>query len=72
MRTHHNRIRIFMLILAVAAFGLYILPNQAASSNLAMVRMFQPDEDGPLPYVFHMIAPAGSLEQALRSFVFYE
>ena len=37
-----------------------------------MVQMFQPDEASPLPYVFHMIAPAENFNQALRAFVFYE
>ena len=69
-----KQIRIFacLLIMAVAAFVLYIPANSAGSLNMAMVQMFQPDESGPLPYVFRMIAPTGSLNEALRSFVFYE
>jgi hypothetical protein len=39
---------------------------------MAMIQMFQPDEATPLPYVFQMIAPAENINQALRSFVFYE
>jgi hypothetical protein len=37
-----------------------------------MVQMFEPDEAAPLPYVLRMIAPADSLDHALRAFVFYE
>lgn len=37
-----------------------------------MVQMFSPDESAVYPYIMRMIAPANSLEQALRSFVFYD
>ncbi len=69
-----KRKRIFALLLLMAAvvFALFILPNAVASQNLSMVQMFQPDEANPLPNVFHMIAPAETLNQALRSFVFYD
>ena len=58
--------------MAMIVFILFSLPNSVASKNLAMVQMFQPDEASPLPYVFHMIAPAENINQALRAFVFYE
>ena len=66
--------RIFglLLCLAVAAFILSGWPNAVASKNLAMVQIFQPDEAAPLPYVMKMIAPAPSLNQALRNFIFYD
>jgi hypothetical protein len=66
--------RIFGLLLLMAAvvFVIFIFPNARATDNLAMVQMFQPDEAAPLPYVFNMIAPAESLEKALRAFVFYD
>ncbi len=58
--------------MAAIAFALYCLPNYAASKNMSMIQMFEPDEAAPLPYLLHMIAPAKSIEAALRSFVFYE
>jgi hypothetical protein len=67
-----KRIFFLLLLMAMIVFVLFSLPNSVASENLAMVQMFQPDEASPLPYVFHMIAPAENLNQALRSFVFYE
>jgi hypothetical protein len=67
-----KRILIILLVMAAAAFALLALPNAAASQNMSMVQMFEPDEAAPLPSVLHMIAPAASPEQALRSFVFYE
>ena len=60
------------LAMAITAFVLFVLPNRVASENLSMVQMFQPDEGSALPPVFKMIAPASSLNQALRSFVFYD
>ena len=61
-----------LLFMTMIVFILFSWPNSAASENLAMIQMFQPDEVTPLPYVFHMIAPSDNLNQALRSFVFYE
>ncbi len=72
MTIQQKRIFFLLLFMAIIAFALFSLPNSTVSKNLAMVQMFQPDEASPLPYVFHMIAPAESLNQALRSFVFYE
>ncbi len=37
-----------------------------------MVQIFQPDEAAPLPYIFRMIAPAPTLNLALRHFIFYD
>lgn len=72
MTFHQKRIFALLLLMAALVFALFILPNAVASQNLAMVQMFQPDEAAPLPSVFHMIAPASSLNQALRSFIFYD
>jgi hypothetical protein len=72
MTSTQKRIFALLLLMAAVAFILFAWPNAAASQNLSMVQMFQPDEAAPLPYVFHMIAPANSLNQALRSFVFYD
>ena len=63
---------LIILLLATFVFTLFILPNSVASQNLAMVQIFQPDEAAPLPYLFHMIGPAINLNQALRSFLFYD
>jgi len=45
---------------------------QRPRRTLAMVQIFQPDEAAPLPYVLKMIAPAPSLNLALRHFIFYD
>jgi hypothetical protein len=72
MTLTQKRIFGLLLLMAVAVFVIFIFPNARATENLAMVQMFQPDEAAPLPYVFKMIAPAESLEKALRAFVFYD
>ncbi len=72
MTTTQKRIFALLLFMATAAFVVFALPNAVASKNISMVQIFQPDEAGPLPYVFHMIAPAPSLNLALRHFVFYD
>jgi hypothetical protein len=72
MKPSQKNVIYILLAMALITFILFSWPNSAASQNLAMVQMFQPDEATPLPYVFHMIAPAENINQALRSFVFYE
>ncbi len=72
MTTTRKRIFVLLLFMAVAAFILFALPNAVASDNLSMVQIFQPDEAVPLPYVFRMIAPAPTLNLALRHFIFYD
>jgi hypothetical protein len=62
---------VLLLLISIVVFGLFIPPNAVASKNLAMVQIFQPDEAAVFPSVINMIAPAGSLYQALHSFVFY-
>lgn len=58
--------------LSVSAFLLFAIPNSRASSNLEMVQVFEPDEAMPLPYLLRMIAPAETIDRAIRQFVFYE
>lgn len=67
-----KRILWIMILMAAAAFAIYIFPNATASDNLAMVQMFEPDEAAPLPTIFRMIAPAGTIDRTLRNFIFYE
>ncbi len=67
-----KRICGLLLLMAAIVFVIFIFPNARATENLAMVQMFQPDEAAPLPYVLKMIAPAETLEKALRAFVFYD
>jgi hypothetical protein len=71
MTSFQKRIFGLLLFMATLAFVLFALPNAVASQNLAMVQIFQPDEAAPLPYVIQMIAPAPTLNLALRHFIFY-
>lgn len=61
-----------LLLMAVLTLLIIALPNHAASQNLAMIQMFEPDEAVILPYVFDMIAPAPTLDRSLRNFIFYD
>ncbi len=71
MSITQKRIFALLLVISAAVFILFGLPNAVASKNLAMVQIFQPDESAPLPYIFQMIAPAASFNQAVRQFIFY-
>ena len=72
MSSVQKRIFVLLLFLVAVAFVLFALPNTVASQNLSMVQIFQPDEAAPLPYVLQMIAPAPTLNLALRHFIFYD
>jgi len=72
MTTTQKRIFALLLFMAAVGFILFALPNAVASKNISMVQIFQPDEAAPLPSVFRMIAPAPSLNLALRHFIFYD
>mgnify|MGYP000925134360 FL=1 len=67
-----KKIFLILIALAVADFFLMIRPNAVASLNLAMVRMFEPDEAAQLTPLLNMLAPAGSPLQALRNFFLYK
>jgi len=67
-----KRIFALLLVMAAVAFILAAIPNAVASKDLSMVQIFQPDEAAPLPYIFRMIAPASTLNLALRHFIFYD
>ncbi len=71
MTTFQKRIFGLLVFMAAVAFVLFALPNAVASQNMSMVQIFSPDESAPLPYVFQMIAPAPTLNLALRHFIFY-
>ena len=64
----------FLLSLLICAgyFLLFLRPNYAASENVKMVAVFEPDEYYPLRFVFNMIQPAESVGQAVRNFVLYK
>ncbi len=72
MTTQQKKVFILLLCISAVVFVLNLFPNAAASQNMAMIQMFEPDEAGPLPYLLRMIAPAANLDKQLRAFVFYE
>jgi hypothetical protein len=65
--------RVFYGLLAIALtyFVLLVFPNMVASDDLAMVRVFEPDEAAQLPPVLGMLAPADSPITAIRNFILY-
>jgi hypothetical protein len=67
-----KRIFLILIAMAIADFILMIKPNAAASLNLAMVRMFEPDETAQLTPLLNMLAPADSLVQTLKNFFLYQ
>ena len=70
-RTQRNTILI-LLLLSLLYFVLFIPPNMAASKNLAMVSVFEPDEDAELRYALDMIRPTDNFKNALIQFFFYK
>ena len=64
-------VNITILLIAVGYFVLMGFPNAVGSEDLGMIKIFEPDEGVPLPYLFDMIKPAISLGQAAYNFVDY-
>lgn len=72
VETKKKRVYLFFLvIISVFSLGLFGLLNNTASANLAMVRIFEPDESAVLPVIQDMVTPKANLESFLRGFVFY-
>lgn len=63
---------IILIAMTAVVFIIIGLPNAAASQNVAMVQMFEPDEVNPLAAVQRMIAPQPNLDKTLRAFIFYD
>lgn len=72
MNSPQKKILSILLLASAAIFVLYWFPNQAASEDLDMVLVFEPDEAVPLSYAFDMIKPAENVKQALINFAFYD
>ena len=51
--------------------GLFGILNNTGSENIAMVRIFEPDEAAVVPIIQEMVTPKANLESFLRGFVFY-
>ena len=72
METKKKRVYlIFLVIISAFSLGLFGALNNTASANLAMVRIFEPDEAAVLPVIQDMVTPKANLESFLRGFVFY-
>ena len=69
--TSQKKNMLFLILLCGIYFVAFCFPNQAASENLDMVSVLQPDEAIPLSYATHMIQPADNVKQALINFAFY-
>jgi len=65
-------ILLILAFLSAAYFAAFCFPNAGASDDIKMVLAVEPDEAVPLPYVFDMIQPGGTLKETLYNFVFYK
>ena len=63
---------ILIIILTIAAFALFAIPNANASDNLAMVQVFEPDESALFPVIANMAKPKGDLVTFVKQFIVYE
>lgn len=62
---------ICLILIAAVFFILFGVLNNTGSANLAMVRIFEPDEAAVLPVIQNMVTPKANFEGFLRAFVFY-
>ena len=61
-----------LLILAILIFCVYIIPNQSASLNRAMVSMYEPDEGAAYDVIERMTLPKGRLDEQILRFILYD
>ncbi len=61
-----------LILLAVLIFCVYIVPNQSASLNRAMVSMYEPDEGAVFDVVDRMTLPKGRLDEQILRFILYD
>ena len=66
-----SHITLFLVVISVLFIGFYGILNKTGTANLAMVRIFEPDEAAVLPVIQEMVTPKANLENFLRGFVFY-
>lgn len=62
---------LLLVIVSVLSLVLFGFLNKTGSANLAMVRIFEPDEAAVLPFIQAMVTPKTNMESFLRGFVFY-
>jgi len=70
MNNIQKRNLLILILISLAIFVLYSIPNSRASDNIAMIRIFDPDEVAPLPNLQKMIMPADSIKQSIKQFLF--
>ena len=61
-----------LVFLTVLIFCVYIIPNQSASLNRAMVSMFEPDEGAVYDVIDRMTLPKGRLDEQFLRFILYD
>ena len=61
-----------LIFISLVVFFLYCFPNSTGSDNLAMVRIFEPDEAAVLPVLQKMVTPKDNFVDFIKGFVFYE
>lgn len=66
------KIILILILISVLYFGVFWFPNTAASENIEMVAVFEPDEAVPFPALLDMIKPALTAKEALINFAFYD
>lgn len=63
---------LFLVIISVFFLVLFGILNNTGSENIAMVRIFEPDEAAVLPVIQDMVTPKANLDSFLRGFVFFK
>jgi hypothetical protein len=71
MRKPTKWIRISVILISIAFFVLFSIPNAKASENIAMVSMFEPDEGVIVPVIVRMTSPKDTIREYLHHFFLY-
>lgn len=71
MEKQKKLIVLTLVLLSVAALAFFSIPNSKASENLAMVSMFEPDENVMIPIIKRMVGPQPDLIHTIYRFFAY-
>jgi hypothetical protein len=71
MTIAQKRVLIALLLISIAYFGVFILPNNTGAKDQMMISLFEPDEFAQYPVVVRMLTPDGSRNQTVYNFIAY-
>jgi hypothetical protein len=71
MEKQSKWVKMTLIVITIAVFFIFLIPNSRASENIAMVSMFEPDEGIMIPVIRKMLVPKGYWKIFVLHFIIY-